>query len=191
MDILNWLTELLIALLVLGAVTVYLSSMAGRLDRLHRKIETAYAALDAQLLRRVAAAQDLASSGLLDPASALVLSSAAQAAFVVDADDAGLRSLAESDLTRSLGAVFEDREEADAVVLAAGPDVELAEQLLAELAVACRRVELARRFHNDVVRSCVALRRRRMARWFRLAGHTPMPTTVDFDDTLPPGLAGR
>ena len=53
------------------------------------------------------------------------------------------------------------------------------------------RVELARRFHNDVVRSCLQLRRKRVVRWFRLAGYTPMPTTADFDDTPPAGLAGR
>lgn len=181
----------LVAVLVLGSVVVYLSSLAGRLDRLHRKIETAHAALDAQLLRRVAATQDLASSGFMDPASALVLSSAAQAAFVVDAEDDAHRSLVESDLTRTLGAVFGSRDDVDEVLEGAAPDAAVAEQLIGELAVACRRVELARRFHNDVVRSCVALRRRRLSRWFRLAGHTPLPASIDFDDTPPPGLAGR
>jgi len=188
---LGWFTDLLVVVLVLGAVVVYLSSLAGRLDRLHRKIETAHAALDAQLLRRVAATQDLASAGFLDPASALVLTSAAQAAFVADADDDARRSLVESELTRTLGAVLGTREDVDDVVSDAGPDAAVAEQLLDELAVACRRVELARRFHNDVVRSCLSLRRRRLSRWFRLAGHTPLPAPIDFDDTPPPGLAGR
>jgi hypothetical protein len=188
---LTTLTDILIVVLVLGAVTVYLSSLAGRLDRLHRKIETAHAALDAQLLRRVAATQDLASSGLMDPASALVLSSAAQSAFVVDPEDDARRSLVESELTRTLGTVFESREDADEIVEAAWPDADVADQLVEELAVACRRVELARRFHNDVVRSCLDLRRRRISRWFRLAGHTPLPAPIDFDDTPPAGLATR
>lgn len=183
--------DILLVVLLLGTITVYLSSLAGRIDRLHRKIETAHAALDAQLLRRVVAAQDLASAGFMDPASALVLSSAAQAALVADEEDDAQRSLAESELTRTLGAVLATREDADELVADAGPDAAVAGQLLDELAVACRRVELARRFHNDVVRSCVALRRRRLARWFRLAGHTPMPGPIDFDDTPPPGLAGR
>ncbi len=190
MDV-NGLTWFLLAIVALGAVTVYLSSLAGRLDRLHRKIETAHAALDAQLLRRVAATQDLASSGLLDPASALVLSSAAQSAFVMDADDDAHRSLVESELTRTLGTVFETREDVDEVVEVAGSDSAVADQLFDELAVACRRVELARRFHNDVVRSCLDLRHRRISRWFRLAGHTPLPAPVDFDDTPPAGLATR
>jgi hypothetical protein len=185
------LTLVLALVVVLGAVAVYLSSLAGRIDRLHHRIETSHASLDAQLIRRAAAAQDLASSGLLDPASALVLSSAAQEALVVrDEDDDDARSDVESELTRSLGALLGDRDDVDAVVEQAGPDAAVAHQLVAELAVACRRVELARRFHNDVVRSCVLVRRKRIARWFGLAGHTPMPTGIDFDDTVPAGLDG-
>ena len=185
------LTELLIVAVVLGAVVVYLSSMAGRLDRLHHRIETTHAALDAQLLRRGAAVQDLASSGLLDPASSLLLSASAQETLVVDPDDDARRFLAESELTRTLGAVLDTREDVEEIHDEAGPDVEVADQLLTELAVACRRVELARRFHNDVVRSALQLRRKRVVRWFRLAGYTPMPTSADFDDTPPAGLAGR
>ena len=81
---------------LVGAIAVHLSSLAGRIDRLHHRIETAHAGLDAQLLRRAAAAQDLASSGFLDPASALLLSSAAQEALVVSGDDDEARSVAES-----------------------------------------------------------------------------------------------
>ncbi|HET7900178.1 MAG TPA: hypothetical protein VFL59_03255 [Candidatus Nanopelagicales bacterium] len=185
------LTILLVVVVLVGAVAVYLSSLAGRIDRLHHRIETAHAGLDAQLLRRAAAAQDLASSGFLDPASALVLSSAAQETLVVSGDDDEERSLAESELTRSLAALLSDREDVEVIVEDAGPDAAVAEQLVTELAVACRRVELARRFHNDVVRSCVHVRRKRVARWFGLAGHTGMPQTIDFDDTVPAGLDGR
>mgnify|MGYP000973801501 CR=1 FL=1 len=59
----DWLTEILVVAVVLGAIVVYLSSAAGRLDRLHHRIETAAAALDAQLLRRGAAAQDICEKG--------------------------------------------------------------------------------------------------------------------------------
>jgi hypothetical protein len=187
----NWLNELLIVAVVLGAIVVYLASMAGRLDRLHHRIETTHAALDAQLLRRGAAVQDLASSGFLDPASSLLLSAAAQETLVVDPEDDAVRFLAESELTRTLGAVLETQEDVEELRAGAGPDVEVADQLLAELAVACRRVELARRFHNDVVRSCVQVRRKRVVRWFRLEGYTPLPATADFDDTPPAGLADR
>lgn len=187
----SWLNEALIVAVVLGAIVVYLSSTAGRLDRLHHRIETTHAALDAQLLRRGAAAQEMASSGLLDPASSLLLSAAAQETVAAGPEDDVARYLAESELTRTLGAVFDTREDVEELRAGAGPDVAVADELLDELAVACRRVELARRFHNDVVRSCLQLRRARVVRWFRLAGHTPLPVTADFDDTPPAGLAGR
>ena len=185
------LTELLLIAVVLGAIVVYLASMAGRLDRLHHRIESTHAALDAQLLRRGAAANELASSGFLDPASAFAISGATQDALLVDPDDDAARAAAESELTRALGLVFDSREDVDDVVETAGVDAEVAEQLLTELAVDCRRVALARRFHNDVVRSTLQLRRKRIVRWFRLAGHTPLPVPTDFDDTVPPGLAER
>ena len=187
----DWFTEVLAALVIVGAIVVYLSSTAGRLDRLHHRIETAAAALDAQLLRRGAAAQDLASSGLLDPASSMLLSATAQEALAIDAEDTDARFAAESELTRLLGAVLESGDDLDEIRDAAGVDVEMADQLVDELAVACRRVELARRFHNDVVRSALQLRRQRLVRWFRLAGYTALPRTADFDDTPPEGLAGR
>lgn len=185
----DWITWTLIAVVVVGSIVVYLSSTAGRLDRLHHRIETAFAALDAQLLRRSAAAQDLASSGFLDPASSLLLSSAAQGTLVADPLDTDVRAGAESELTRALNAVFDDVEVVDEIRADAHPDEALADQLLAELTLACRRTEFARRFHNDVVRSCTQLRRKRVCRWFRLAGHTPMPATIDFDDTPPLALS--
>jgi hypothetical protein len=185
----DWVTWLLLAVVVVGAITVYLSSTAGRLDRLHHRIETAVAALDAQLLRRTAAAQDLASSGFLDPASALLLSSAAQGTLTSGSLDSDSRAVAESELTRALAAVLDDEEVISEIRGEAEPDEVLADQLLDELALACRRTEFARRFHNDVVRSCTQVRVKRVCRWFRLAGHTAMPVPIDFDDTPPPALS--
>ena len=60
--------------------------------------------------------------------------------------------------------------------------------LLEELAACCRKVELARRFHNDVVVSARALRSRRRVRWLRLAGRAAELRTVDLDDVPPPAL---
>ena len=65
-----------------------------------------------------------------------------------------------------------------------------APDLVDELAAACHKVELARRFHNDHVTSARALRSRRRVRWFHLSGHAPEPTTVDLDDVPPAGLDG-
>mgnify|MGYP000243368253 CR=1 FL=1 len=77
--------------------------------------------------------QDLASSGFLDPASSLLLSASAQETLVVDPDDDVRRYLVESELTRTLGAVLDTREDVDEIRDEAEPDGALADQLLAEL----------------------------------------------------------
>mgnify|MGYP001127291260 FL=1 len=58
-----------------------------------------------------------------------------------------------------------------------------AEAALAELESASSRVGLARSFHNSAVTDTRALRRRRMPRLLRLAGHRAMPSFFDMDDT--------
>jgi hypothetical protein len=50
---------------------------------------------------------------------------------------------------------------------------------------ACTRVQLARRFHNDAVTDVRRVRRTWTVRVFHLAGHTPMPHTIEFDDEVP------
>jgi hypothetical protein len=51
-------------------------------------------------------------------------------------------------------------------------------------------VQLARRFHNDVVVSARALRSRRRVRWLRLAGRAAELQAVDLDDEPPQALVG-
>ena len=58
-------------------VGVYVSWRAGRLDRLHARVDGARAALDAALVRRSSVALELAACGLLDPATSLLLAGAA------------------------------------------------------------------------------------------------------------------
>ena len=74
MDALTWGV---VVVSVLLAVAWYLSYSAARLDRLHARVEGALSALDAQLVRRAEATVELANSGALDPASALILAAAA------------------------------------------------------------------------------------------------------------------
>ena len=178
----GWVVAAVVAVLLVG---LYLSQVAGRLDRLHRRIDTAQLGLEVQLARRSGLVTDVAGSGLLDPASALVLADAAAAAREADPDDDDAVSIAESDLTRALAAAFADREDVEAVEEEGGAEV------VVELEAACRRVQLARRFHNDAVRACLVLRRRRLVRVFRLAGHTPWPATVEIDDSMPTGFSAR
>ncbi len=93
---------LLVAVLVL--LGVYVSWRATRLDRLHVRLETARAGLDAALVRRAAVALELAASRQLDPATSLLLAAAAHEARIADADN---REFAESDLSRALRAVID------------------------------------------------------------------------------------
>ncbi|MCB8903269.1 MULTISPECIES: hypothetical protein [unclassified Streptomyces] len=169
-----------VALILIG---VYLSWTAGRLDRLHSRIDAARAALDAQLLRRASVTQELATSGVLDPAASIVLYEAAHAARQAEEDH---REVAESELSQALRVVFGEPEQVELVREAPGGD-EAAE----ELAASVRRVPMARRFHNDAVRAARALRRHRTVRWFRLAGHAPFPLAFEMDDEAPVALADR
>ena len=176
----SWWIWVVAAVALVAATTAHLSWTAGRLDRLHVRVEAARATLDAQLYRRSAVALEVATSGLLDPAASLVLADAAHRARAAEPAD---RELAESDLTRALDAAFCDPE-----VVAEVAGREGASELLAELSAASRRVEMARRFHNDTVVSARALRGRRRVRWFRLSGHAALPETVEMADGTPRGL---
>ncbi|MCC0578855.1 MULTISPECIES: hypothetical protein [Streptomyces] len=167
----------------LVAIGVYLSWTAGRLDRLHSRIDAARAALDAQLLRRASVTQELATSGVLDPAASIVLYEAAHAARQAEEDH---REVAESELSAALRAVFGEPAQVEAV-----KEVPGGEEAATELAAAVRRVPMARRFHNDAVRAVRALRRHRTVRLFRLAGHAAFPLAVEMDDAPPVALADR
>ncbi|MCX4760645.1 hypothetical protein OG562_06615 [Streptomyces sp. NBC_01275] len=170
-------------LVVLVAVGLYLSWTAGRLDRLHARIDAARAALDAQLLRRASVAQELATSGVLDPAASIVLYEAAHAARQAEEEQ---REVAESDLSQALRAVFADARQLEVV-----REVPGGESAALELGEAVRRVPMARRFHNDAVGAARRLREHRKVRWFRLAGHAPFPMAFEMDDEPPTPLTDR
>jgi hypothetical protein len=179
----TWPWAIAALIVLLAAVGLYLSSTAGRLDRLHRRIDTSRLSLDAHLLRRSSVALEVAASAILDPASSLLVADAAHAARTAVDGPEQERALAESDLTAALDAAL-----ADAADVREARISLIGEALLDELAAACVRVELSRRFHNDAVRACRQLRSQRSVRWFRLAGHTPMPSTWEMDDAIPTGL---
>jgi hypothetical protein len=166
-----------IVIAVLALIGVYVSWRAGRLDRLHARLEAARFALDAALVRRSAVAIELASSGLLDPATSVLLATAAHDARAAQT----ARELPESDLTRALRAVFSQPEFRTALSGLAG-----AQELLAELEGAAHQVFLARKFYNDAVAATQAARRRWLARALRLAGNAAMPEFFEIDDSLVP-----
>ncbi|MGW7253169.1 hypothetical protein [Streptomyces sp. NPDC054834] len=178
------MTATLIWILVaLVAIGLYLSWTAGRLDRLHARIDAARAALDAQLLRRASVTQELATSGVLDPAASIVLYEAAHAARQAEEEQ---REVAESELSQALRAVFADAQQLEVVHDAPG-----GEAAARELTEAVRRVPMARRFHNDAVGAVRRLREHRKVRWFRLAGHAPFPMAFEMDDEPPAVLTDR
>jgi hypothetical protein len=170
----------LLAVVVVLAIGAWLYSTANRLDRLHHRIDVARGSLDTQLLRRSGTALELASSEALDPARSLLLLEAAGAARSAEP---GEFEDAESDLSAVLRAVLSDPTEVRA--LKADP---LVAPLMGELSDDCRKVELARRFHNDIVATARDLRSRRPVYWMGLAGRAPQPTTINFDDAPPEAL---
>ncbi|MGA9345340.1 MAG: hypothetical protein WBV37_09605 [Nocardioidaceae bacterium] len=163
----------LVALLAALVVAGWLSWTAGRLDRMHLRVDGARAALDAALARRRAVAIELSGGGLADPASAVLLADAAMQPL--DGDRELDRWQRESDLSAVLRAVAVGRG------AASGPS----DDAWAELALATERVTMARRIHNDLVGTTLALRGRRRVRWFRLAGHAPAVAMIAFDDEPP------
>lgn len=157
-------------------LAAYGSWTAGRLDRLHHRVATARASLETELARRSGLVAELAGSGVLDPASSLLLLDAAHRARLAGDDE---REQCESALTRAIAATVGGttaRSGADG-----GSTLEL-DPWAGELATAMSRVQLARRFHNDIAVSTQELRGRRLVRWFRLAGHAPMPRTIELED---------
>jgi hypothetical protein len=174
-----WWFWLVVAFVLLAG---YVTATSNRLDRLHARLDATRAALDAQLLRRAAVTLEIAASGMLDPATSVLLASAgheARAASGADTD----REVVESRLTVALRAAFDHPDEAQ--TLAEEP-AGLA--LLAELEAATTKVLLARRFSNDAVTATLAIRRHRLVRWLRLAGHVPPPTFFEMDDAPPAHL---
>ncbi|PPK95957.1 hypothetical protein CLV92_10556 [Kineococcus xinjiangensis] len=181
----------LLLLLVCCLLAWYLTATAARLDRLHHRVETSRASLDAELARRASAAVELATSGLLDPATALLLADAATASLDAPRGPGPLdpgpgtreeqercdeeRWWVETALSQALTAAL-----APGMVDARGrPD---AADVVGRARGAVRRVELARRFHNDAVMQARRLRAKRLVRWAHLAGHARLPRTADFDD---------
>lgn len=164
---------LVLAVALAVILVLWALSTVSRLNRLGTRTGVARSSLDAQLVRRAAAASALAEhapiqhGAALDPVLAARLRTAARQAL--EADAVG-QELAENELSRVLAALPADLD----------PD------LLRDLADASTRVTLARRFYNDAVRDTASLRSRRLTRLFRLAAHRPAPAFFEIADAAPP-----
>jgi hypothetical protein len=188
---------------------------ASRLDRLHRKVAASLAVLETQLVRRASVAVELASSGVLDPVSSVLVGEAAFAALDASGEGTGALSPPPPELamlvaaqgdgaplgSRPGSAVATDRSQVEselsATLRAALEDAEEVAavragpggaELVDALAAAWFRVQLARRFHNEAVAQTRRVRQKTLVRTLRLAGHAPMPHPFDIDDAWPPAL---
>lgn len=162
----------------------YLSHQAGRLDRLHHRIEVAMVGLDGHLNRRAGIAAELVSLNFLDPAlEAYLMQSAHDVLAGEDLPDS-MRLSDESELTEALADAFEDEEDVNEFRKDAAINL-----LIDELLTVCTKITLARGFHADAVRDCLNLRNQLLVKMFRLAGRAKRPVAIAFDDRIPSGLA--
>jgi hypothetical protein len=169
-------TIIVLSVLALVLVGFWISWRASRLDRLHNRVEAARASLDLTLVRRSSAASELASSGVLDPATSLLLADAVRRARQANQAD---RDLAESDLTRALRATVGEPGFRGELATSVG-----AAELVDEVEAAAHQVFIARKFYNDLAGRTIDDRRRPVARVLHLSGRAKPPEFFDMDDAL-------
>jgi hypothetical protein len=159
-------------LFTLGVVLIlawYLSFLAGRLDKLHHRVETSWEHLDALLQRRAAIALEISHSEVIDPATGMLLTAAAYQAREANIIE---RSEAESSLSETLKLL---RNESGS---------EITPSLLDELKRVTEKISHAVTIHLEAVNSARALRSKFIFRIFRLAGHAPLPVRYSFEDDI-------
>lgn len=163
-------TSLFFSLFLILIFIWYLSFLATRLDRLHHRVETSWANLDALLQRRAAIALEIARSEISDPASALLLTFAAHQARDASIKD---RSQAETSLAGALGILLEVSESQ------AG---DIAGELLIELRGLNKKILVAVALHVETVNRTQLIRGKFFIRIFRLAGRAPLPVVHEFEE---------
>lgn len=162
-------TPVLILLILSALIFIwYLTFSATRLDRLHHRVETSWANLDSILQRRAAIAQEIAHLVEIDPASNLILTSAARQARDAEISE---RSGAESGLSQALRLL---RDESDIP--------HLHPQIFLELDEISERLRVAIAIHQEAVRATTKRRSKFVIKLFRLAGSAPLPVTYPFED---------
>mgnify|MGYP006272984523 CR=1 FL=1 len=165
----------LFALIVLVVFIWKLSHKAGRLDRLHHRIEVAHVALDGHLARRAGIIAELGQA--VQNQQLVIL---AHQALTINPTDLDARSIVENQMMSELNQTFSD----SATVAEWLTEARIA-ALVEDLQTDNLRVQLSRRFHAEAVRAALNLRDQRLVRWFHLAGRAARPATLDFDDSLP------
>lgn len=190
----TWWQILLLVLGILLVVTGIVAMLKARsLDRVHKNVTKSRIALERALVDRAQAAREVARSGVLDVASAVVLANVATEAIEASAhpivddgweaitieDDAGQtlhtvgqeapdRLIIESELSRALRHSVDELE-------ATSPELDHLHQARVS-------VQMTRRFHNNHVSQARRVRKSPLVRTLRLQGNAPEPVTVNLDD---------
>jgi len=178
------LATLFFIVMVLTAFVWHFSSLAARLHRTHLRRDQALNSLRQHLALRATCVARLVTSGILDDQTSKALKIGLES--LIQKSETSFRDYlsAESDLTGLLVDSF-----SDASIVANLMESTQSASMIFDLTRSSKRVQLARRFHNDAVGASQLLHSRTAVRLFRLAGHTKVPTTVDLDDRVPEGLS--
>jgi hypothetical protein len=154
-----WVVGVVAVVVLIGT---YVTWLAARLDRLHLRAGSARRALDAQLIRRAAAAAVLAEQAETQQDELYVAARGA-----LDAPN-GERETAENILTKRLRELDVEQAKADPALVEA-------------VDVAGRRLALARQVDTDSVRDALSLREHHIVRWLGLARKHSRPSYFDID----------
>ena len=164
------MSEFIIGLLITLIFIWYLTFSANRLDRLHHRVETSWANLDSILQRRAALAGEIAHLNEVDPATNLLLTSAAHQARDAEISE---RSEAESGLSEALKLLRQE-----------SYIPELYPEIFSELDSITDRLRTAIAIHQESVTATRKRREKLIIRAFRLAGRAPLPITYPFEDDV-------
>ncbi|MDO5025683.1 MAG: hypothetical protein Q4E03_04115 [Trueperella sp.] len=195
---------ILVVALLVAIIGIAGLVLARKLDRLHKNVVRSRVMLERALRERSLAAFDVANSGVLDMAGAILLAEAASQAAnasafpivedglsaieirdaegnVVVSEKAGTaytdRLALESELSRTLRYTVDEL----ADVELAGIDAAGTERL-ERLERARDQLRMTRLFHNTRVTRVRTLRTHPFVRVLHLQGTAPLPRTVDLDD---------
>ena len=149
------MTQLGLVVLSLITIIIFASQVAGRLDKLHRRVSSARTTLWRRCNERYEATIKHADSQSILMAE-LTRDAGQQNMFSAD------HLYHESQLTR---------------LLQAG-------EISVPIQAAQLRLQDSRRIYNEAVRSTLYLRSWRISRWLKLVGRATAPRYLDFDDSL-------
>lgn len=172
------------AVVAIALAVWFLSYQAGRLDRLHHRIEVTELALHGQLVRRGGIVAELSAVPGVDPALCVLWGQAAHEVLILQDLYSPQRTQVEDELTNILVMTMDEPEEVNEI--RSNPH---ASALLEELLQVSERIKMSQQFHADAVRDCLEIREQLIVRFFRLAGRAKPPVPVEIHVQIPPALA--